>query len=107
MKITILDCSEGEEEEIIIKCRNLDEQLLRTIYALKSGRDKITVSKEDKLMQIQPRDIYYFEAVDNRVFVYMEKEVYETKLKLMSWKTIFRIQIFSGLPSQRSSIWFM
>lgn len=52
MKITILDCSEGEEEEIIIKCRNMDEQLLRTIYALKSGRDKITVSKEDKLMQI-------------------------------------------------------
>ena len=63
MKITILDCSEGEEEEIIIKCRNMDEQLLRTIYALKAGRDKITVSKEDKLMQIQPGDIYYFEAV--------------------------------------------
>ena len=62
MKITILDCSEGEEEEIIIKCRNMDEQLLRTIYALKAGREKITVSKEDKLMQIQPRDIYYFEA---------------------------------------------
>ena len=82
MKITILDCSEGEEEEIIIKCRNMDEQLLRTIYALKAGREKITVSEEDKLMQIQPRDIYYFEAVDNRVFVYMEKEVYETKLKL-------------------------
>lgn len=61
MKITILDCSEGEEEEIIIKCRNMDEQLLRTIYALKAGRDKITVSKEDKLIQIQPRDIYYFE----------------------------------------------
>ena len=55
----------------------MDEQLLRTIYALKAGRDKITVSKEDKLMQIQPRDIYYFEAVDNRVFVYMEKEVYD------------------------------
>lgn len=48
MKITILDCSEGEEEEIIIKCRNMDEQLLRTIYALKAGREKITVSKEDK-----------------------------------------------------------
>ncbi len=90
MRITILDCSEGEEEEIIIKCRSMDEQLLRTIYALKAGRDKITVSKEDKLMQIQPRDIYYFEAVDNRVFVYMEKEVYETKLKLYELEDNFQ-----------------
>ena len=90
MRITILDCSEGEEEEIIIKCRNMDEQLLRTIYALKAGRDKITVSKEDKLMQIQPGDIYYFEAVDNRVFVYMEKEVYETKLKLYELEDNFQ-----------------
>lgn len=29
-----------------------------------------------------PRDIYYFETVDNRVFVYLERDVYECKLKL-------------------------
>ena len=82
MKIVIQDCPDGEEEEIIIRCRNMDEQMLRTIYALKAGREKITVQKEDKILQVLPEHVFYFESVDNRVFVYMEKEVYETTMKL-------------------------
>jgi DNA-binding LytR/AlgR family response regulator len=31
---------------------------------------------------VAPKDVFYFEAVDNKVFLYLEKEVYETKLKL-------------------------
>ena len=82
MKITIQDCPDGEEEEIIIRCRKMDEQMLKTIYALKAGREKLTVSKDDKLFMVPPAEIYYFEAVDNRVFAYMDREVYETKQKL-------------------------
>ena len=33
-------------------------------------------------MQIEPGDVYYFEAVDNKVFLYLEKNVYETRMKL-------------------------
>lgn len=82
MKITIQDIPEGEEDEIIIRCREIDERLMKMIYALKAGRDKMTVSKEGKLFQIQPASVYYFEAVDNRTFAYLEKEVYETRLRL-------------------------
>lgn len=82
MKITIQDLPEGEEEEIIIRSRGMDEQLLKLIYALKSGREKLAVSKEEKVFQILPSEVYYFESVDNRVFACLEKEVYETKLKL-------------------------
>lgn len=82
MKITIQDIPEGEEDEIIIRCRKIDERLMKMIYALKAGRDKMTVSKEGKLFQIQPASVYYFEAVDNRTFAYLEKEVYETRLRL-------------------------
>ncbi|MCI8692860.1 MAG: LytTR family transcriptional regulator [Lachnospiraceae bacterium] len=82
MKITIQDLPEGAEEEIIIRCRGMDEQLLKLIYALKSGREKLTVSKDEKIFQILPSSVYYFESVDNRVFACLEKEVYETKLKL-------------------------
>lgn len=82
MKITIQDCPAGEEDEIIIRCKKIDEQLLKTIYSLKAGHDKITVSKGEKLLQLPPSEIYYFDAVDNRVYAYTQKEVYETKLKL-------------------------
>lgn len=82
MKITIQDLPDGEEEEIIIRCRGMDEQMMKLIYVLKAGRDKLTVSKEDKLFQILPSSVYYFEAVDNKVFAYLERDVYETKYKL-------------------------
>ena len=82
MKITIQDLPEGEEEEIVIRCRGMDEQLLKLVYALRAGREKLTVSRQERLFRILPSAVYYFEAVDNRVFAYLEKEVYETKLKL-------------------------
>lgn len=35
-----------------------------------------------KLYEIPITDIYYVEAVDNKVFIYSLKRVYETKMKL-------------------------
>lgn len=90
MKITIIDCPEGEEDEIIIKCRQMDEQMLKMIRAVKAGQERIIGIRDGKIMQIAPREIYYFEAVDNRVFLYLEKEVFETKYKLYELEERFR-----------------
>ena len=37
-----------------------------------------------------PKEIFYFEAVDNKVFLYLEKDVYETKQKLYELEELFR-----------------
>ena len=89
MKITILDCPEGEEE-IVIKCKQADEQILKMVYALKAGRDKLTAFKDGSIMQVEPKSIYYFEAVDNKTFLYLEKEIYETKSKLYELEERFK-----------------
>ncbi|MBQ8597090.1 MAG: LytTR family transcriptional regulator DNA-binding domain-containing protein [Lachnospiraceae bacterium] len=90
MKITIMDRQDGEEDEIIIKCRQVDDQILKMVYALKAGQEKLTGLKDGGIMQIVPKDIYYFEAVDNKVFLYLEKEVYETKYKLYELEERFK-----------------
>lgn len=82
MKITIQDCPPEEEDEIIVRCKQMDEHLLKLIYSLKMGRERLTVSKGDRFFQVRPSDIYYFEAVDNKVFACMEKEVFDIKNKL-------------------------
>lgn len=82
MKITIQDIAPGEEEEIIVKCRDLDEALLRVIQELKTRRGKFTVTDNDKIRQIDAEDVYYFEAVDNKVFLCLEQAVFEIKYKL-------------------------
>ena len=90
MKITITEPAEGEEDEIILRCRHIDEQLLKFIYMLKCGQDRITALQGGNFFQVAPKEIYYFEAVDNKVFLYLEKDVYETKLKLYELEERFR-----------------
>ena len=86
MKITIVDRAEGEEDEIIIRCKQVDESLLKLIYALRAETEKITARQGDKIVQVTPGEIYYFEAVDDRVFLYLEKEVCETRFRLYEWE---------------------
>ena len=90
MKITIMDRPNGEEDEIIIKCRQVDDQILKMVYALKAGQEKLTGIKDGSIVQIGPKDVYYFEAVDNKVFLYLEKEVYETRYKLYELEERFK-----------------
>lgn len=90
MKITITEPGEGEEDEIIVRCRHMDQQLLKLIYAVKAGREKITALQDGNYFQVALEEIYYFEAVDNKVFLYLEKEVYETRMKLYELQEIFQ-----------------
>lgn len=82
MKIVIEDREEEEEDTIIIRCKDLDDSLLKLIYNLKMGKEKIVGIKDGKISMIEPNSIYYFEAVDNKVFLYCEYEIFETKLRL-------------------------
>lgn len=90
MKITIEDLPDGGEDEIIIRCKQVDEHLLKLVYALKAGQEKLTATKGTDIVQVIPKDIFYFEAVDNKVFLYLEKDVYETKQKLYELEERFR-----------------
>lgn len=82
MKITIETPQPGQEDEIIVRCGNLDERMLKIISSLKSENSKLTAYVEDKIVKLDPKDIYYFESVDNKVFAYGNKGVYEVQMKL-------------------------
>ena len=82
MKITIEHPKAGEEDEVIIRCGYVDERLMEFIRFLKAGQTMVTGYMDDKIMRLSPRDIFYFESVDNRVFAYTGKEVYTVHKKL-------------------------
>ena len=82
MKITIEIPKPGEEEEVIIRCVSMDEKILRFISSLKSEQESLTGYVEDRIVKLIPKDIYYFEAVDKKVFAYAAKETYEIHKKL-------------------------
>ena len=82
MKITILEKQPGEEDELILKCDCLDENLTKLINQLKVGKGKMNLYKDSKIVFVEPEQVLYFEYVDDSVFAYTKDCVYETKLKL-------------------------
>lgn len=81
MKITIEIPMPGQEDEIIVRCANLDERLLKLIQSLRT-EDTLIGYIEDRIVKLSFKEVYYFEAVDNKVFSYTAKETYEIHKKL-------------------------
>ncbi len=82
MKVTIVDIGPEEEEEIILRCRSLDDDMVKIINRLKQGGAKLTAYKDGGMFFIEPEEVFYFESVDQKVFAYCKSEVYQVKSKL-------------------------
>jgi DNA-binding LytR/AlgR family response regulator len=78
-----VEIQEGfERVEIVIKCPKADEEIYR-IESLLHGLDKkLSCTKNGVVKLIDKRDVFYFESVDKRCFVYTLDDVFETSLKL-------------------------
>ena len=55
---------------------------------------KLVGIKDGKMNLIDPKDVYYFESVDNKTFIYCLKEIYESKLKLYEINSEFENSSF-------------
>lgn len=83
MKLTIEQADDGREPEILIRCGPcVDERLQRLIDQIRLYAASIAAKREGVLYQLSPQDIYYIESVDEKTFLYTEREVYECSLRL-------------------------
>lgn len=82
MKINIEQSKDYGEVEITIKCNNIDENLEKLISSIRLYGSTISGKAGGKIYFLKPDDIYYFDTVDEKVFIYTADSVYETNLKL-------------------------
>lgn len=81
MKIVIEESHDGEEDQIIIKCREMTEELIHLLAMIKS-HDTLIAYDGNNIHRIQPKEIYYIEVIDNKTFLYCKNKVLESKQKL-------------------------
>ncbi|RCX16370.1 LytTR family transcriptional regulator [Anaerobacterium chartisolvens] len=81
LKIVIEELEDGEEDQIIIKCREMSDELLHMLAMLKS-QGAVTAYDGNEIHRVQPKEIYYIEVVDNKTFLYCEDKVLDSKQKL-------------------------
>jgi len=94
MKITILETKPDEEDEIIVKCSFLDDDLTLLLNQLKNGSSKMNFNKDNKIVLVEKKDILFFESVDDKVFAYTQDDALETKFKLYELEQILPAKTF-------------
>ena len=82
MKVTIEEIGRDQDEEIIIRCHEVNDDVLRLLKRFKNEGNPLLGYDEDKIHRLRLADVYYFEAVDNKVFIYCRDKVFESKQKL-------------------------
>ena len=80
MRLQIDEIPSIEETEIIIRCNKIDSKINRISNYIRTSYITINGKLDGENHIINLSDIYYFEAVENRVFAYVEKNVYEVNI---------------------------
>ena len=75
-----------KEEQVLIQCHEVTESIREIERFVKLRQEKLEGYDADRMYCIPLSDVYYAEAVDNRLYIYTEKNVYELKMKLYAFE---------------------
>lgn len=89
MKIHIQTIDKEKEEQIIIECHEIREEISEIVNFVKLHDETLECYEDSHIYHISLNDIYYIDTVDNKVFVYLEKKVYEIKNKLYELESLY------------------
>lgn len=82
MKISIEKINRDQDEEILIRCHEIDEKILSYVKNIEQQEADLIGYEGDTIHRLKLVDVYYFEAIDNKVFIYCKDKFYESKQKL-------------------------
>lgn len=85
MKTRIELISENQPEEIVIRCYQITDEIQNMISFIENDK-KIIGYKRGTAYPLKMSDIYYFEIVDQKAFIYCEQDIYESKMKLYEFE---------------------
>lgn len=88
MKLTMQQIT-GGEDEVIVKYSEWTPEIERVVRLLKA-EDKRLFGWQEKVRTIlEPKNVLYFESVDNRTYAYTQSEVYRVDYTLAELELIF------------------
>lgn len=94
MKVRIENIGKNEEENVLIRCYKVNEEVREITEFIRARDGMISGYNDSQIFQIALLDVYYFEGVDNKVYAYLKNNVYEVKNKLYELEESFRDRKF-------------
>lgn len=81
MKLIMNRITRGEEE-VIIRYREMNEQIEAIVGIMQGTGQKIPAHAEGKQLLLLPEEIFYLESVDGMTYAYLEKQVCRVQMSL-------------------------
>ncbi len=81
-KISITEIGKDQEEEVVIRCHEVNDEVLSIVKKLKKNDNIILGNSGSEVFRISVKDIFYIESVDNKNFIYCQNQVFDTKARL-------------------------
>ncbi len=90
MKIVYEKVGDDEEEQIVVKCRQVTDGLRAIVRNINCCVEGVTAYRDGEIYKVKLGDVFWFEVVENKSFLYCEKDVYECKLRLYQFEELTR-----------------
>ena len=97
MEICIKKIGESEKEYIEIGCHRKDERVEEIVRFIRSREGILKGTKEDRQYSIALPDILYIEAVDEKTFIYLENDCYESGRRLYEFEEVLAPRNFARI----------
>lgn len=94
MQVKLLKIAKEQPEQVEIRCHEVTEEVQEIVTFIKTRNGQLTGVQEGKQYEIPVTDICYIEAVDDKVFLYTSKQVYETRQRLYELEELLKEKYF-------------
>ncbi|MDD6490911.1 MAG: LytTR family DNA-binding domain-containing protein [Firmicutes bacterium] len=90
MKVSIRKILKKEEERVLIECVEVTPEIEDIqAYIAHKGAELSGFVQEKHMVRFKLADVYYFEALDEKVFAYTEDQVCEIKMRLYEVEKLY------------------
>ena len=94
MEIKVLKIAKEQPEQMEIRCHEITEEVREIVTFVKTRQGKLAGVQEERQFEIPVPEVCYIEAVDNKVFLYTQKQVYETRQRLYELEELLKEKYF-------------
>lgn len=95
MRVIVKKIANKEDEQVVIECVRVTQEIddIRS-YALMKGTELSGYADGQHLKRFRLEDVYYFEALDEKLFAYTKENVYEVRARLYEVAAAYEKQHF-------------
>ena len=94
MDVTIKRIGAGEQEQVLICCREVTEEVREIAAFIRSRQGSLSGVQDEKQYEIPVSELYYVESVDGKTFLYTKAQVYESSYRIYELESLLRPKHF-------------